>query len=64
LDVPVTKKVETPTEPVEEDKQKLPLWRAVLKQKKEAEIKKRDEEQKKLVSNALCIKFQYNLEAS
>lgn len=59
VDVPVTNTDETPTEPVEDnDKSKLPLWRAALKQKKEAEIKRRDEEQKKSVSHYLCVVYQ------
>ena len=60
LDVPVVNTVETPTEPDEDDdKPKLPPWRTAMKQKKEAEIKRRDEEQRKLVSHLLCcaIKF-------
>ena len=52
INVPVTNTAETPpTEPVEDDRPKLPLWKAALQQRKEAEVKKRDEEQKKLVSN-------------
>ena len=50
-DIPV---VNTVTEPVE-DKPKLPLWKAALKQRKEVEVKKKDEEQKKLVSNHFSI---------
>ena len=49
-DVPVANTAPAPTESVE-DKPKLPLWKAALKQRKEAEVKKKDEEQKKLVSN-------------
>ena len=43
----------TSTGPVE-DKPKIPPWQAALKQRKEAEIKKKDEEQKKLVSSQSC----------
>lgn len=39
------------TEPVGNDKPKLPLWKAALKQKKEAEVKQKDDKHKKLVSN-------------
>lgn len=51
ISAPITKKAETPTEPDEDDRPKLPLWKAALKQKKEAETRKKEEEQKKLVSN-------------
>lgn len=47
---PVTNTIESP---VEDDKPKLPLWRAALKQKKEAEVKQKDEEQRKSVSSFL-----------
>ena len=53
-DVPVANTAPAQTEPVEDDKPKLPLWKAALKQRKEAEVKKKDEEQKKLVSNHFC----------
>ena len=46
-----THTAETPTEPDEDNKPKLPLWKAALKQRKEAEAKKKDEEEKRLVSN-------------
>lgn len=49
----------TPTEPVEDDKPKLPLWKAALKQKKEAEVKKQEEEKKKQVSFPSCYPMHF-----
>lgn len=62
INVPVMNTAETPpTEPVEDDRPKLPLWKAALQQRKEAEVKKRDEEQKKLVSNLQMEKLTIGL---
>lgn len=56
VDAGVKNTASSPTEPVEDDEPKLPLWKVALKQKKEAEMKKREEEEKKLVSD----KFLYS----
>ena len=52
-----THTAETPTESDEDIKPKLPLWKAALKQRKEAEAKKKDEEEKRLVSNYFMPKI-------